>query len=197
MASLTKVPKISKINASPIFQLKISLIGSDPQIWRRILTPGTISVYDLHEVIQPVMGWQNCHLFNFEITGVRYGDPDSDPDINEKNAKHFKLSEVLDGVKNFKYVYDFGDDWQHEIIVEDKLKRDENIRYPVCIGGENACPPEDCHGIHGYIELLKILQKPKHKEYANTRAWVGGYFDPKTFDPNMINREFLWKNSKS
>ena len=184
--------KSSEISKQSILQLKISLLDSDPIVWRRFLVPANFTVFALHEVIQPVMGWQNSHLFNFEISGSRYGDPDSEPDENEKNAKHFKLCDVLKKVKNFQYVYDFGDDWQHEVVVEKVLKIEDNTNYPLCIGGENACPPEDCHGIHGYSEFLKVLKNPTHEDHEETKGWIGGYFDPTAFDPNIINREFLW-----
>jgi hypothetical protein len=109
-----------------------------------------------------------------------------------KRASDFSLSDALGRTDSFSYTYDFGDDWQHDLVIEKSFKWDENHSYPACIGGENACPPEDCGGIGGYYELLEKLRNPEDEEHLTMKQWIGGYFDPSTFDPNRINRDHLW-----
>jgi hypothetical protein len=130
-----------------ILQLKIRLLGLSPMVWRRVLVPERYTLRALHGVIQVAMGWESLHLFEFRLRAVRYGSPDicaGSPDVTldsfgfRKNAK-------------FTYVYDMGDWWEHDIRVEDRRATEVRRRYPVCIGGAGACPPEDCGGPDGYL----------------------------------------------
>lgn len=142
-----------------VYQVKVTLLGISPAIWRRFLLPGNIKLEQVHECIQGAFGWQNCHMHEFEIAGRRYGDPDAPADgeiINERGTKSkLKFLDLAVGDK-FKYIYDFGDDWQHEIEIEAVLEPDPDGYYPDCIGGARACPTEDCGGIPGYLHLLKM-----------------------------------------
>ena len=178
-----------------ILQIKVSLLESYPLIWRRVLIPSDFNLSQLHEVLQIVMGWQNKHLYRFDINGQEYGEHEAEfeDEIEIKSAPQFTLSDVAGKSERFVYSYDFGDDWQHEVVIEKSFKYDENYNYPICIGGENACPPEDCGGVPGYVEFLKHLLDEDDGDHLDTKAWIGGFFDPKTFDPNRINQDHLWQ----
>ena len=144
-----------------VFQVKVTLVGITPAVWRRFLLPGNTKLEQVHECIQGAFGWQNCHLHEFGIAGKRYGDPDAaDGDreiISERGTKSkLKFFDLQAGDKFF-YVYDFGDDWRHEIEVEAILPPDPNGWYPSCIAGARACPPEDCGGVPGYLRLVRPL----------------------------------------
>lgn len=176
-----------------ILQIKISLIDSDPLIWRRILIPSDFTLLKFHEVIQMVMGWRNSHLHQFLVGDEIYSDNlpefEDEPDVLPTSAK---LSKIMSKTKNFIYEYDFGDGWQHEIKIEKVLRPDEAFTYPVCIDGANACPPDDCGGIGGYYQMMEELASPKNEEHHSTKRWFGGFFNPTSFDPNRINRDMLW-----
>jgi hypothetical protein len=171
------------------YQLKLTLLGIKPPIWRRILMPGKMNLEDLHYVIQTVMGWDNSHLHLFELGGTEYSDP------------MFKLEEVEDERKvrldkcglrkgtSFLYRYDFGDSWEHQIKVEKVLTPEEKLTHPTCMAGERASPPEDCGGIWGYEELLEALSDPDHPDHEDMLEWVGGQFAPEAFDLEGVNKE--------
>ncbi len=174
-----------------IYQFKITLKRIKPPIWRRIQVPGTYTFWDLHVAIQDVMGWLDYHLHHFEIinpsTGVKeeIGIPDEDfgwgriilPGWEQKIAKYFSIDN-----DKAEYIYDYGDNWEHTVKLEKILPREKGIKYPICIGGKRACPPEDCGGIWGYEELLEIIAKPDHERYEEMLDWLGGDFDPEHFD---------------
>lgn len=166
-----------------IFQLYIRLHGIEPPIWRRIQVRGGISLYRLNLLIQRAMGWENCHLSEFDIDGARYGW--SEFDEEGLGVLEFRLHRITKSLlakgKVFKFEYDFGDDWQHEIVVEDILQPEPGVAYPRCIGGERACPPEDVGGVPGYEEYLEAIMDPSHEEYNNLLKWRGP-FDPEKFD---------------
>ena len=139
------------------------------------------------------MGWQDYHLHEFEIGGRRYGEPDDEalpgdePTFNESNVKLGALIER--GVKRFRYVYDFGDGWEHEIVVEKMEPLDPEQPYPSLVTGKRACPPEDCGGVHGYLRLLRILADPRHEEHVELREWAGEGFDPERLDLDAIRSD--------
>jgi hypothetical protein len=139
-----------------IFQVKITLLGITPAIWRRLLLPGNTKLEQVHEAIQGAFGWQNCHLHEFQIGSKRYGDPDVVGElINERGTRSkLKYLDLAVGDKFF-YVYDFGDDWRHEVEIEAILPPDSNGYYPTCTDGARACPPEDCGGVPGYMHLVR------------------------------------------
>jgi hypothetical protein len=134
------------------------------------------------------MGWTDSHLHQFTIDGNEYGTLDEDGDNGDLlDERDFTLGDLISGGR-FQYQYDFGDDWEHVLEIEQTLPRDASIRYPVCIGGERACPPEDVGGIFDYKRFLKAISDPRHREHKHYREWIGGDFDPEEFDLNSVNR---------
>ncbi|MEW5869570.1 MAG: plasmid pRiA4b ORF-3 family protein [Chloroflexota bacterium] len=177
---------------SHVYQIKISLDDTHPPIWRRILAPANYTLFQLHEVIQTVMGWQNYHLHMFTIGDAIYGDPADDEfgDLGTQNEKAFKLKKLFPaaGVK-FKYEYDFGDSWEHTLRIEKILPAEKGQRYPQCVAGKRACPPEDVGGVWGYEGFLEALADPKHPEHDEYLEWAGGEFDPAAFDLEEVNQQ--------
>ena len=183
------MPPSKKAQNEPIYQIKVTLEESEPEIWRRFQVKGNTSLYKLHQILQVVMGWESYHLYEFVIGGTHYGESDLDYGMETKDAKRAKLNQAVVGEKAmFTYIYDFGDDWEHEVLIEKILPPESVVRYPVCLAGENACPPEDCGGIWGYDEVLQSIQNPDDKQYDQLREWLGEGFDPKRFDLGEINK---------
>lgn len=173
---------------SSIYQCKITLQGSKPVIWRRFQVSEEYSLRKFHKVLQIVMGWDECHLYEFQIDGTSYGEPHPDYGGSMKNSKTIKLNQLIEGEKaSFQYIYDFGDGWQHKIVVEKIFKPEPDVRYPACIGGAMACPPEDCGGIGGYADFLEAISDPDHDEHETMLHWIGGKFDPEAFDCDRVN----------
>jgi hypothetical protein len=174
-----------------VHQLKITLRYTRPPIWRRLLVPSEILLSDLHDVIQIAMGWTGGHLHQFEVAGVYYTDFDEDDllDARSEGETKTRLNAIAprEGGK-LRYDYDFGDGWDHSIIVEKVLPRERGRKYPVCLAGRRACPPEDCGGPHGYSNLLEALQDPKHPDHKDLAEWIGGEFDPEAFDLEAVNK---------
>jgi len=166
-----------------IFQLRISLADVTPEVWRRVAVPGGYTLDRLHRVIQYAMGWQNYHLHSFEIDGVQYGEPDPDGELDLRDELEVRLDAVAGKDARFIYTYDFGDWWEHEISVETIFPAEPDVRYPLCLEGERACPPEDVGGAYGYAGFLAALTDPEHPEHAAMREWIGKRFDPTEFDP--------------
>ncbi|MDI6766152.1 MAG: plasmid pRiA4b ORF-3 family protein [Bacteroidota bacterium] len=180
---------IISISTRNIYQLKIELLGSEPVIWRRFQVYEDCTLHKLHSIIQIAMGWENCHLYEFIVGGLSYGEPHPDYEGRVKSSKSVKLSQVADREKaKFTYIYDFGDGWQHEAIVEKLLPADPKVSYPFCIDGKMACPPEDCGGIGGYAYFLEAIGNRKHKEHKDMLGWIGGEFDPTKFDIQSVNK---------
>ena len=166
-----------------VYQLKATIMETKPPVWRRILVPEDITLFRLHDVLQAAFGWWDCHLHEFEIGGSRYGSDDGegwDPPEDERRARLRNL--VGDG-SSFLYVYDFGDNWRHKVVVEKAFPSEKGARYPACTGGRRACPPEDCGGPWGYLAFLEAIKDPAHEEHESMLEWVGGQFDPAAFDP--------------
>ena len=172
-----------------IYQLKVSLDGVRPEIWRRIQVPHDISLERLHKVLQCVMGWEDYHLYGFFIDGEEYGDPaTNDFGSDVRSARRAKLSSLIDRVgEMFSYRYDFGDDWEHRIILEAIAVAEPTIRYPRCLDGQRSCPPEDCGGIYGYTDLLEAIRDPRNEDHDRLVEWVGEDFDPERFDVALVN----------
>lgn len=170
-----------------LYQIKVTLCGIRPPIWRRIEVCSDISLAELHFVIQDEMGWQNCHLHEFECRGTRYGvrDPDFD-DLggSEVRDEAIRLDELLRKPKSsMLYYYDFGDGWVHRVVVEEvkPMPSGQRAPRPRCIGGRRACPPEDCGGPPGYAHMLEALRNSRHPEHAHYKEWIGEGFDPEVF----------------
>ena len=175
-----------------IYQLKISLNHIKPAIWRSFQVRSDVKLSKLHEIIQIVMGWENYHLYSFHAGGSTYTDRASVEDdmygMGYRDGLKVKLSEVLSDVgDSIIYRYDFGDDWEHTIELEKILAPSPGEKYPICIDGARACPPEDCGGAYGYEDLLRVLADPTDEEYEEMKSWVGPHFNPENFDPDIVN----------
>ena len=171
-----------------IYQLKITLAHIKPPIWRRVQAPDC-SLERLHEIIQLSVGWQFSHLWEFDVGGQHYGlDPSGELDF--ERADRMKLCQlVAAGVKKFKYTYDFGDTWEHLIAFEKSRAPEPKVKYPRCVAGERAGPPEDCGGPWGYGDFVDAVQDPRHERHEELLEWIGGEFDAEAFDPEAVNKE--------
>jgi len=165
-----------------IFQLRISLADVMPEVWRRVALPGAYTLDRLHRVIQYAMGWQNYHLHSFEIDGNQYGEPDPEGELELRDELEARLDTVAGKDSRFVYTYDFGDWWEHEIAIEAIYPPEPDERYPLCLEGERACPPEDVGGAYGYAGFLAAIADSEHPEHAAMREWIGKRFDPAAFD---------------
>lgn len=181
---------------SDILQLHISLENSDPLIYRTIQLKTGTSFFELHHIIQIAMGWQNYHLFEFNLDGYRIGmidetDKSSGYGSDQVlDATIILLTDILSCEKDsFVYTYDFGDCWLHNITIEKNLKKVPKVSYPICIEGQLNCPPEDCGGVSGFNYILSIIGDKKHPEYKDTRQWVGKKYDPLIFDKEKTNKQ--------
>ena len=173
----------------PIYQLKVTLKGARPPIWRRIQVPSNVTLARLHRVIQVSMGWYNAHLHQFTISGVGYGEPSPDDWESVKDERRFRLSAVVRTEKTkFLYDYDFGDGWDHEILVEKILPNEAGLEQAICLKGARACPPEDVGGVWGYASFLETIGDPDHPEHDEMLEWVGGDFDPEAFDAEATTK---------
>jgi hypothetical protein len=176
--------------AQSIYQIRITLNDSKPLIWRKVLIPDSISLHQLHTILQIIMGWTNSHLHQFIIDDELYGEPEEEDGYSEdlKNEKRYRLNQFV-GRKGFKFIYeyDFGDGWEHTIHVEAILAVEKGKQYPVCLEGKRACPPEDIGGVTGYGDLLKIFTNPKHPEHNDMQEEFGEDFDPEFFDIEDVN----------
>jgi Plasmid pRiA4b ORF-3-like protein len=177
-------------NPTQIYQIKVTLDDTHPPVWRRILVPGNTTLLKLHDILQIVMGWWDYHLHMFTIAGEIYGDPADDEygELGTLNESRYKLSQLIDSEgQRFSYEYDFGDSWDHTLLVEKILSPEEGLRYPLCLKGKRACPPEDVGGVWGYENFLEAIHDPNHEEHDEYLEWVGGEFDPQAFDLEEIN----------
>ncbi len=177
--------------AVPLYQLKVTLKGSNPPIWRRFVVRSDMPLHRLHGVIQRVMGWTDSHLHQFIVGNRYYGT--AEPEMmgfgrQTLSERRYTVADVAPAVKrSFVYEYDFGDGWDHKIVVEKILPPDPDFQHPACLAGGNACPPEDCGGISGYYELLEIIVDPQHPEHESMNEWLGYHFDPTRFDLEIAN----------
>jgi hypothetical protein len=179
-----------------VFQFLVELQGISPLIWRRIQVPASCNFWELHVAIQDTMGWLDYHLHHFEIKGKgkrkteRIGIPDFEgsgelpevfPGWEITTSAYFNDLGV-----QATYEYDYGDEWIHHIKLEGYIYKEPKIKYPVCIGGQRACPPEDCGGVRGYGNLLAVLSDPEHEEHEEMKVWVGHDWDPEKFNPSEV-----------
>ena len=176
-----------------IYQIKVTLLGTQPPIWRRLLVPSSLTLAQLHNVLQIAMGWENGHMHEFRVGQRRFGRPEpADPFMRMPRAESertARLSAVLQRVgAKMIYTYDFGDSWEHAIVFEKQLPPDPDTKYPTCIDGKLACPPEDCGGIPGFYDLLDALADPNHDRHEELREWIGDDFDPQAFSVENVNR---------
>jgi Plasmid pRiA4b ORF-3-like protein len=183
-----------------IYQIKVTLIGIEPPIWRRFLVPRDITLNQLHTVLQVVMGWGDEHLHEFVIKGRHYRLPSPGFDFDfgfvqtaDEDATVLGQAVSRTGTK-FLYEYDFGDSWAHLLQVERMLPRQEGMQYPACVAGARHGPPEDCGGAWGYQGLLEAIADPDDPDYDDRREWVGEDYDPEAFDRERINRRLAGLN---
>jgi hypothetical protein len=174
-----------------VYQLKVGLKSAKPPIWRRLEVPADVSLDRLHVIIQVAFDWDGSHPHVFKTPYGEFGIADSE--LGFRSADEVALAQVLPGERaKITYVYDFGDDWRHEILVEKVLTPDVSVTYPRCTGGRRATPPEDCGGIWSYADLLDVLADPTHPEHANSLEWLGldsvTEFDPAAFDAPAITK---------
>ena len=144
----------------------------------------------LHDVIQTTMGWADCHLHAFSAGGVDYGPPD--PELGHVDERKTQTGDVIGQPKDrMHYIYDFGDHWQHDVVVEKILVAEAGAGYPSCVAGKGCCPPEDCGGVWGYADLRETLADPTHQEHEGMLEWLGletvAEFDPEAFDVAEAN----------
>jgi len=176
---------------APIYQIKVTLEDSKPPIWRRLLVRGDMTLADLHDVIQAAFGWWDYHLHMFIVGGIHFGvpDPDYGDDLQMHDERKMRLNQITqhEGFR-FRYEYDFGDSWLHQVLVEKILPPEPGQEVPVCIKGRRARPPEDVGGMWGYDHFLEAMGDPEHEEHDEYLEWVGGEFDPEAFDLEAVNQ---------
>jgi len=172
-----------------VYQLKVLLEGSKPPIWRRILVRDSVTLDELHAILQIVMGWTDSHLHQFIANRNIYGVPDPEFDFEPiLDERDFKLKDLLKKEKqSIRYEYDFGDGWMHKITLEKILPYDPDTALPICIKARGACPPEDVGGIWGYYNFLEAISDKKHPEHQEYKEWIGGEFDPAAYDIQGVN----------
>jgi len=174
-----------------IYQLHIELQEIQPTVWRTLWVPGNAKLSRLHRVIQSAMGWTNSHLHEFRIAGQCYGMDSFAEEfggVAPLDESRFTIGKVLsDAVSEFEYEYDFGDGWRHHIRVQHILPATEYNNKPVCLGGENACPPEDVGGPGGFEEFVQVMSDPAHEDHLDLWRWHGGPFDRRGFDISAVN----------
>lgn len=170
-----------------VYQFRISLVGITPEIWRRFQVVNC-TLDEFHEYIQLAMGWENCHLYVFEvgderICNPRHLEPMLDGEFEFTPSISTKLSDILPSrttALTFHYTYNIEDDWLHEIEFEGRVPFDEALEYPRCLAGERACPPEDIAGFIEYERFAKAIFDPGHDDHDMYLEWVGK-FDPEKF----------------
>ena len=202
MAKAKKILSFAELEerAKGIHQIKITLIGSKPNIWRRIQTYSDINLNKFHKILQVVMGWKEAHLYEFRLCGTYYSLPDienQDELSDQRDSRKIKLYQIshriIDQIAHgdkadFTYTYDLGDKWDHIIQFEKYLPIDISKQYPICLNGKMACPPEDVGGISEYLRCLKIIKNPDHEQYKEIVDWIGGNFDPTFFSNYEVNQ---------
>jgi hypothetical protein len=174
-----------------IYQLKITLLEIEPPIWRRIQVPGTIHLCCLHDALQAAIGWTDSHLHQFERDNRCWGVPEYD-EFDEHDLideSETPLSTLLNAEgDSMVYLYDFGDDWRHHIVLEKIIQVNEPMKTPICLAGERRCPPEDVGGVQGYEEFLEVIFEPTNEEFNHLVGWAGGPFQAEEFDLNTVNK---------
>ena len=192
LRSSSGIKRPSRARASPAHDLvvRVTLRDIAPPIWRRILVPDRLSLHQTRRVLQLVFGWQDYHLYDFEFGSRRFELPAAEAEGESSTAMTLRELGVRVGTQ-FLYRYDFGDDWEHDMVVEEVRPRSEGAgeeSWPALLDGARAGPPEDCGGPHGYAELVATLEEPLSAGYGELRQWVGPAYDPEVFDRWMVGR---------
>jgi hypothetical protein len=170
-------------NPTKIVQLRIQLAGLEPPIWRRVRVPADLPLRRLHDVIQAVFDWLDCHLHQFEVGDKIYGQTEIEgmdaSGVRMHNDRNVRLEALLDrGVDQFVYRYDFGDNWEHLIQVEGVTDPEPGVEYPVLVSGAHRAPPEDCGGPPGFVDFVEAMQDETHEDHEAVLDWYGQPFDP-------------------
>jgi hypothetical protein len=189
-----KTRKPRPTNPELLYQFKITLMETSPSIWRRIQA-GDCTLDNLHEHIQTAMGRTNSHLHQFTIGGRLFGDPLlMEEGFDNRGYEDSTITMVRDilpaggGRFRFEYEYDFGDGWKHEVLFESRPKAEAGNRYPLCLEGARACPPEDVSGVTGYADFVEVIADPQNEEHDGMMEWAGGRFEPEEFNPVVATR---------
>lgn len=178
-----------------VHRLKVTLREVEPPVWRRIEVGSEMELSNLARVLEGAMGWYGGHLHAFDVDGVSYAIPDGEDSgfrrtVDERQAKLGKVLPIVDSA--MRWDYDFGDGWEHDIVVEAIETRQAGVSSPVCLAGERACPPEDCGGPWSYDDLLAALADPTHEQHEEFSEWVPEGFDPEVFDVAVANEMMTW-----
>ncbi len=176
--------------AEEIYQLKVTLKGARPPIWRRLLVGSDTSLSELNDFVIAAMGWMGYHMHAFDVAGRSFGNPV--PELEMDDDSGITLGEIVrSGVTRFRHEYDFGDGWVHELRLEKTLPFEADARIPRVVAGRRACPPEDCGGVWGYANLLEVLADPAHPDHDEMKEWMAGDFDPEAFDLDAVNARLV------
>lgn len=162
------------------FDLRVTLLHIEPAVWRAVRVPADVSLATVHDVLQAAFGWKNCHLHDFTVGDIRFAEANEDDEIFAVDEHAAPLGAVARAGSKFVYRYDYGDDWEHEVVVT-KVEQDAE-RTIQCTGGARACPPEDCGGPPGYARMLAVLANPQDEEHADMKRWAPRGFDAAKFD---------------
>lgn len=188
-SSSTRISTIVAKIPAPAFQLKVTLRNIRPPVWRRVVVDSNATLAHLHSVLQIAFGWEDYHLHIFTADGVAYGVPSPDDWEPVRDGRRMKLNQLLRAPKDtLLYEYDFGDSWEHVVVLEKILPAPERPT-PYCSGGRRACPPEDSGGPWGYASFLEAITDPQHPEHEDYLEWAGGSFDPEAFDMDEVSAE--------
>ena len=177
-----------------VYQFKVSLAGIQPLIWRRFQVYSDVTFRQLHNIVQIVMGWENYHLYQFFWNYNRFTEQLMG--AGDKRSSHVLGKFVTQPGSILGYEYDFGDGWHHELLLEKVLTRTRKP-CPICTHGRRACPPEDCGGVWGYMEMSKAMKAKRGSRYREYKEWLGGYYDVNAFDLAEVNEQLadskLWQ----
>ena len=182
--------------AATVHRFKATLLGVHAPVWRRLEVESSSTLRKLHAVLQIAFAWEDSHLHEFQVGARRFGRPDAEDSWAEPGDRESENGTTLSQVMRRKgakllYLYDFGDSWEHEVVVDEIAPADPSVRYPRCLDGRGAAPPEDCGGAWSYAELLRVLSDPTHEEHAERSEWLGYSFDPERFDLAATNRALM------
>jgi len=173
-----------------ITRVRIELEGTEPLVWRELDLPLSTTLASLHDIIQVVMRWQDYHLHEFVVGDKIYGVPDLDDVFDERKVykeKSIRLGTLMDrGIREFLYLYDFGDNWQHRIIIDEPRQGELGVEYPRFVDGARRAPPEDVGGLTGFEEFLDAMADPEHEQFQQMLDWYGEIFDPEDIDARWI-----------
>ncbi len=169
------------------FRFKVTLDGIEPPIWRAFQTPDDLTFAELHSTLQIVMGWENAHLHQFSVGQLHFSDPVTAVEFNDKDEYRHRVADFVKPGDSIRYLYDFGDGWEHTVTLTAVVPEAESLPYSICLAGARACPPEDCGGVWGYADLLHALQHPDDPEHEELLEWYGGDLDPEAFDLDEVN----------